>query len=538
MKINASDILLSILALLAVIVTTNDVSVVRSKGNGDLYPYPNPSLIVANANDSGTGSLRQAISDAVSGDTITFDPSLSGQIIRLSSTLSIEKDLIIDGSALNQNVKINGDTNRDQFGDVRIFSVAQNVTGELRNIDIEYGNYSGGSVIGGGGILNKGNLIISACIIDNNRANYGGGIYNYLNATLTISNSILSNNVGFSGGGITNIGTLQITNSTFVNNSIDNNGSGSAIQAGGKSTIRNSTFNNNSGGNGALYHMSNNSADYFFSENNTFRSNSPYAIFNRNGNGVINNNTIYANKGGIYIFSDRLDVSNTIVSHNSWNGNPSDCVKYVGASGTTGVGLDDHNFFSSDTNCGVYVSGYGISIENSLADNGGPTQTLALMSDSPAIDAGNNDTCPANDQRGVARPQGTYCDIGAFEYILFSENDDFDSAKDIASLSYVDEISTSYATIAGDDPIVGACGFIGKGTATVWYKYNSDANEAISIDTLNTDYDTFIAVWTGTRGEGNLSLVTCNNDFGGTQQSSVAFQVISGTVYYIEIGQP
>ncbi len=119
-----------------------------------------------------------------------------------------------------------------------------------------------------------------------------------------------------------------------------------------------------------------------------------------------------------------------------------------------------------------------------------------------------------------------------------SDNDDFDFAKDIETLSYADRLSTYGSTVADDDPTVGACGIIGKGTATVWYKYNSDANEAISINTLNTDYDTFIAVWTGTRGEGNLSLVTCNNDFGGTQQSSVAFQVTNGTVYYIEIGQP
>jgi hypothetical protein len=50
-----------------------------------------------------------------------------------------------------------------------------------------------------------------------------------------------------------------------------------------------------------------------------------------------------------------------------------------------------------------------------LADNGGATQTHALLSGSPAIDAGDNSTCPATDQRGVARPQGSACDIGAYE---------------------------------------------------------------------------------------------------------------------------
>ncbi len=50
-----------------------------------------------------------------------------------------------------------------------------------------------------------------------------------------------------------------------------------------------------------------------------------------------------------------------------------------------------------------------------LADNGGPTATMAIGPESPAIDAG--DACPPTDQRGVARPQGSACDIGAFEYV-------------------------------------------------------------------------------------------------------------------------
>jgi len=50
-------------------------------------------------------------------------------------------------------------------------------------------------------------------------------------------------------------------------------------------------------------------------------------------------------------------------------------------------------------------------------DNGGSTQTMALLPGSPAIDAGNNANCPVADQRGVTRPQGDGCDIGAYEYV-------------------------------------------------------------------------------------------------------------------------
>jgi hypothetical protein len=51
-----------------------------------------------------------------------------------------------------------------------------------------------------------------------------------------------------------------------------------------------------------------------------------------------------------------------------------------------------------------------------LADNGGPTLTHALLAGSPAIDAADAAVCPATDQRGVARPQGSACDVGSFEF--------------------------------------------------------------------------------------------------------------------------
>jgi hypothetical protein len=53
---------------------------------------------------------------------------------------------------------------------------------------------------------------------------------------------------------------------------------------------------------------------------------------------------------------------------------------------------------------------------DSLADNGGPTQTHALLAGSPAIDAAEDTVCPATDQRGVTRPQGAGCDVGSYEF--------------------------------------------------------------------------------------------------------------------------
>jgi hypothetical protein len=76
--------------------------------------YPVGTLAVLNTNDSGAGSLRQAILDATAGDTIIFAPGLSGATIRLQQTLTdslvINKNLTIDGSALASKIPISGDS--------------------------------------------------------------------------------------------------------------------------------------------------------------------------------------------------------------------------------------------------------------------------------------------------------------------------------------------------------------------------------------------------------------------------------------------
>lgn len=112
-------------------------------------------------------------------------------------------------------------------------------------------------------------------------------------------------------------------------------------------------------------------------------------------------------------------------------------------------------------------------------------------------------------------------------------NDDFSAAIDLNLASTV-ETNTCGATQENSDPLVSNCG-LNAGKATVWYKYTPATDSAISLDTKNTDYDTFIAVWTGSQG--NLIPVACNDDVNGTLQSALAFHVLGGTTYYIEIGE-
>jgi len=76
-------------------------------------------------------------------------------------------------------------------------------------------------------------------------------------------------------------------------------------------------------------------------------------------------------------------------------------------------------FSSANVNsqeCGSAIQ-WGDPKLGTLANNGGRTQTMLLLSGSPAINAGNNATCPTTDQRGILRPQGGVCDIGAVEMI-------------------------------------------------------------------------------------------------------------------------
>ena len=105
------------------------------------------TITVTNTNDSGAGSLRKAIASAVSGDTIKFSPSLSGQTITLSSQLDITKNLVVDGSGLDPRISISGNNI------VRIFNVSSNRVFALRSLILKNGKMSGVNYTAFGGAL-------------------------------------------------------------------------------------------------------------------------------------------------------------------------------------------------------------------------------------------------------------------------------------------------------------------------------------------------------------------------------------------------
>ncbi len=251
---------------------------------------------------------------------------------------------------------------------------------------------SGGRTSGfddGGGIWSDGDLSITKAVVsDNTAVGGGGGIV--ARGSLSVSDSTISLNAvlndGFgnaSGGGISvGSGVHTITNTTINNNFSNSDGGGISI-FGGTVTISNSTISNN----GAL------------------ESGGGIEVL-----GVLNliNSTITKNSsaqpgGGIWISGRSLvNLGNSIVANQLSGG---DCSAPVT---TTLKDMD------SDGSCNVGIT--SDPLLGPLADNGGPTRTHAIAPGSPAIDAGDGSVCPLTDQRGISRPQGSACDIGAYEY--------------------------------------------------------------------------------------------------------------------------
>lgn len=375
---------------------------------------------VINTNDSGAGSLRQAILDAnanAGNDTITFDSSLSGQTITLTSgQLAISDAIAITGLGADS-LTISGNSAS------RIFYVSDNTSTRI-NVTIGGLTLTNGMLSGdndGAAIWSLENLTISdSILVSNTSADDGGAIRN--DGTLLISNSTLANNtsVGMSatsgGGAILNTGTATIQNSTISSNQARNGG---GIRNDGTLTVINSTISGNSAitsGGGITNTIGNSTITSSTITNNTAT----------NGGGVFNFEGTIPVPPGINIpISTTSTVTSSIIAGNVGNND------IGGGDGTTSGG----DFVSGGNNLignGDGAAGFTNSVNNdivgtaanpvnprlgALANNGGLTQTHALLTGSPAIDAGNNPNSLTTDQRssGFLRSQGSGTDIGAFE---------------------------------------------------------------------------------------------------------------------------
>ncbi len=288
----------------------------------------------------------------------------------------------------------------------------------LDGFTITAGNANGISPYdyGGGLLHNSGALTVSNCVFSGNGAVFGGGIANAA-ATLTVTNSTFSGNNASSAGGIysTNTGTLNIANSTFSGNSAAQWGGG--IYNCSMLTIANSTFSGNSAfWAGGILNCNTGTLNV---ANSTFSGNSA----GRWGGGIYNDSTLTITNstfsgnsaaqwgGGIYNgYSGPATLRNTIVANSVSGGN------------CGGTFINGGNNIDDGTSCGWASTDGSKSSTNPLlgplANNGGPTQTFALLPGSPAINGVTFNApngAPSTDQRGVARPLGARYDIGAYE---------------------------------------------------------------------------------------------------------------------------
>jgi len=311
---------------------------------------------------------------------------------------------------------------------------------------------SGGS---GGGIYNSptGTLIVTTSTLSDNRVfgGTGGAIHNA--GSLLVSDSFLSHNVAIGGGGgiYHNGDRLTVTNSTLAGN--EAGGSGGGIFNNGSSFIvSNSTFSGNSAGffGGGIVIGSVDHADV---TNSTFADNLAHlggGIANLSSTLTIINSTFAGNRaslrelpgsasgGGIHN-SGTLTIINSTLSGNSAVNSGGGISSIIGTS-TFRNTIVANNIAPSGANCSVAVGDGGGNLDNGtscgftdstsknnvsagldpggLQDNGGPNKTIALLAGSLAIDMAVDENCPSTDQRGMMRPSGAHCDIGAYEFDL------------------------------------------------------------------------------------------------------------------------
>lgn len=376
------------------------------------------SILVENLDDSGPGSLRAAIvaaNDNPGPDTIEFDGGLAGPITLLSGLPAVTDDVEILGPGA-ETITVSGNSLHQPF------FVDGVITVTISGLTI-----TDGMAEFGGGIANdEGTLTVSDSIFSGNHANSAGGAIDNLFGTLVIERSTLMGNTagasGFGGAVSNDTGTVTVIESTLSGNSSGSAG-GAIDSIEGQLTIVRSTLS----GNSSIFGGAVENADMLTIVNSTFSANSADtggAVDNFNGDVTVDFSTLTGNSaidGGGIENSGTLTIKNSLVVNSTAGEGPTgtDCDNTVGAT-FNALGAN----FATDASCpGFTESTPGAVNLGPLDDNGGPTQTHALLSGSVAIDAASDCTLVdgatpvTQDQRTEPRPQGTDCDSGAFEVV-------------------------------------------------------------------------------------------------------------------------
>lgn len=409
-------------------------------------------------------TVQGAINNSNDGDTVEIDASLP---VVIEQGIDVPRDVTIQGQGPS-NTRIQGN------GTDSVFHLEQSATIEDLTVS------GGATTLSGGGIDSSGGptatvQVRNVDVTGNSAAGDGGGISASGGATVVVTNTNVSGNTARNhGGGISGEGPVVLTNSTVSNNQVVAPGGlmaqdssfaggfmldddptstmGGGVYADGALTLTDTTISGNSAdiGGGIMDNapytesssitgstISGNTATesgggidtlgVLTIDNSTISDNSTAGdgggIFFRNtalGSLAISNSTMAGNSaaasggGGIYA-NGSFDVKSTIIG-NSASG--SDCAYYYPMPNAVG-NLD------TDGSCGsgfATVTPMELSLAPLTVNAPGTTATQALFSNSLAIDTAVDCTdfdgiAVVTDQRGVSRPQGPSCDIGAYEYV-------------------------------------------------------------------------------------------------------------------------
>ena len=435
------------------------------------------TLTVTNTSDHAVGvcdatdcTLREAITAAQPGDVIQFAPSVTGTITLTLGQLSIDRNLTITGPGARV-LAVSGNSAS------RVFLIVRNITAAISGLTIRDGSASPhpndsptSTVRMGGGIFNDGNLTLVACRITGNTAVSGAtfgdqvsgaGIVNYIASTLTMRDCELSHNVARCrdafGGGLYNIGTATLTNCTVSSNQIE-------VLSSQTTTGRGAGIRNARSG--------------------SFGGPNPYNIYGAATLNLINctitNNSFVAGPAGLQrigggiqkSFDAPTNLRNTIVAGNNATDRPD-----VATEGTTAFNSQGHNLIGITDGSSGWVANdlIGTAADprpaglatTTPANNGGPTDTHALLSSSQARDAGDDAVLAApfgltTDQRGYPRLIGSHVDIGAFEFDIAQAAPNFfvttrdehnDGVCGIGDCSFLEALNASNAN-AGNNSVI------------------------------------------------------------------------------------
>lgn len=336
-------------------------------------------------------TIQYAHDQAVDGDTILIATGVYTENIVLS------KDIILVGTDAEATI-IDGQRQE------RVIRMSFNPPLDVAIRHLTLRNGIGGLLTSNGTTLVEGSVLYNnAAIADSGLNRDGGGIYSF--GTLSVRDTTIVSNTGLYGGGIYARGSLTMSHSVVSMNEARSGGIGSGVSIGvvgpSQSYINNSTISQNRGRAAIRVAGAEDSLTLAYST----------VVFNQ----AVTTTT----DPGLLIGNDQtITLTNSIVANNT--GHPTSASQCIGVNY---VSLG-HNI-SSDDSCNLVATN---DFPNTnpllglLQDNGGPTWTHAIGPDSPAVDAGSNNDCPATDQRGRVRPfdgdddSTAVCDIGPYEY--------------------------------------------------------------------------------------------------------------------------